>query len=152
MLLLGFLRSWARSPAAAATTRWPPTARPRSRVGYSFGITRILAPLIGKGGLTASRSVPSAVLVAVDNEEARRAGDRRRGPAPDPRHRRRGGAEGDKFGKQIRFAERRGIPFVWFGAGYDDSVKDIRTGDQSPASPDAWTPPAEDARPTVVAG
>ena len=58
----------------------------------------------------------------------------------------------DKFGKQIRFAERRGIPFVWFGAGYDDSVKDIRTGDQSPASPDAWTPPAEDARPTVVAG
>ena len=58
----------------------------------------------------------------------------------------------DKFGKQIKHADRRGIPFVWFGAGYDDSVKDIRTGDQSPASPDAWTPPAEDARPTVVAG
>ena len=40
-------------------------------VGYSFGITRILAPLIGKGRLVASRSVPSAVLVAVDNEESR---------------------------------------------------------------------------------
>jgi histidyl-tRNA synthetase len=121
-------------------------------VGYSFGITRILAPLIGKGGLTASRSVPSAVLVAVDNEEAREqaidvaARLRTRGIAVEV------APKADKFGKQIRFAERRGIPFVWFGAGYDDSVKDIRTGDQSPASPDAWTPPAEDARPTVVAG
>ena len=44
----------------------------------------------------------------------------------------------DKFGKQIRFAERRGIPFVWFGAGYDDSVKDIRTGEQAAASPATW--------------
>ncbi|HMQ66368.1 MAG TPA: histidine--tRNA ligase, partial [Arachnia sp.] len=109
-------------------------------VGYSFGITRILAPLIGKGTLTASRSVPSAVLVAVDNEEAREqaidvaARLRARGIAVEVAPR------ADKFGKQIRFAERRGIPFVWFGAGYDDSVKDIRTGDQSPASPDAWTP------------
>lgn len=121
-------------------------------VGYSFGITRILAPLIGKGTLTASRSVPSAVLVAVDNEEAREqaidvaARLRSRGIAVEV------APKADKFGKQIRFAERRGIPFVWFGAGYDDSVKDIRTGDQSPASPDAWTPPAEDACPTVVAG
>ena len=121
-------------------------------VGYSFGITRILAPLIGKGALTASRSVPSAVLVAVDNEEAREqaidvaARLRARGIAVEV------APKADRFGKQIRFAERRGIPFVWFGAGYDDSVKDIRTGDQSPASPDAWTPPAEDLHPTVAAG
>ncbi|MFT3886838.1 MAG: histidine--tRNA ligase [Arachnia sp.] len=121
-------------------------------VGYSFGITRILAPLIGKGALTASRSVPSAVLVAVDNEDAREqaidvaARLRARGIAVEV------APKADKFGKQIRFAERRGIPFVWFGAGYDDSVKDIRSGDQAPASPDDWTPPAADARPTVVAG
>ena len=121
-------------------------------VGYSFGITRILVPLIGKGALTASRSVPSAVLVAVDNEEAREqaidvaARLRARGIAVEV------APKADKFGKQIRFAERRGIPFVWFGAGYDDSVKDIRSGDQSPASPDAWTPPTEDAHPAIVAG
>ena len=121
-------------------------------VGYSFGITRILAPLIGKGRIVASRSVPSAVLVAVDNEETRAAAIetaarlRARGIAVEV------APKADKFGKQIRFAERRGIPFVWFGAGYDDSVKDIRTGDQSPASPDAWTPPAEDLHPTVAAG
>ncbi len=118
-------------------------------VGYSFGITRILAPLIGRGKLTASRSVPSAVLVAVDNEESREqaiavAGAlRARGVAVEV------APKADKFGKQIRYAERRGIPFVWFGAGYDDSVKDIRSGEQEPASPDAWTPPIEDLVPAV---
>ena len=57
-----------------------------------------------------------------------------------------------KFGKQIRYAERRGIPYVWFpGAdGAADQVKDIRSGDQVDADPDTWTPPAEDLRPRVV--
>ena len=118
-------------------------------VGYSFGITRILAPLIGKGRIVASRSVPSAVLVAVDNEETRAAAIetaarlRARGIAVEV------APKADKFGRQIRFAERRGIPFVWFGAGHDDSVKDIRSGEQVPASADAWMPPAEDLRVTV---
>ena len=118
-------------------------------VGYSFGITRILAPLIGKGKLVASRSVPSAVLVAVDDEDSRE-----RAIAVAARLRARGIAvevapKADKFGRQIRYAERRGIPFVWFGAGYDDSVKDIRSGAQTPASPDAWAPSAEDLAPAV---
>ena len=119
-------------------------------VGYSFGITRILAPLIGKGVLTATRGVPSAVLVAVDSEETR---DRAISVAR--RLRERGIAcevapKADKFGRQIRFAERRGIPFVWFGADLDDSVKDIRSGEQLPADPDAWLPPIEDATPRVI--
>ena len=121
-------------------------------VGYSFGITRILAPLIGKGVLTATRGVPSAVLVAVDSEETR---DRAISVAR--RLRERGIAcevapRADKFGRQIRFAERRGIPFVWFGANLDDSVKDIRSGEQLPADPDAWLPPIEDATPRVIRG
>ena len=119
-------------------------------VGYSFGITRILAPLIGKGVLTATRGVPSAVLVAVDSEETR---DRAISVAR--RLRERGIAcevapKADKFGRQIRFAERRGIPFVWFSANLDDSVKDIRSGEQLPADPDAWLPPIEDATPRVI--
>ncbi|MBB1516306.1 histidine--tRNA ligase [Tessaracoccus sp. MC1679] len=120
-------------------------------VGYSFGITRILVPLIGKGRLVSSRSVPSAVLVAVDDEESREraievaAQLRSRGIAVEV------APKADKFGKQIRFAERRGIPFVWFGAGYEDSVKDIRTGEQVAASPATWQPPLADLRPTVGA-
>lgn len=116
-------------------------------VGYSFGITRTIAPLIGKGRISASRSVPSAVLVAVDNEESRRDALevarrlRSRGIPVEVAH------KADKFGKQIRFAERRGIPFVWFGT---DSVKDIRTGDQITADPATWEPPAADLRPGIV--
>jgi histidyl-tRNA synthetase len=56
-----------------------------------------------------------------------------------------------KFGKQIRYAERRGIPYVWFPEAGEsgDEVKDIRSGEQVPAAADAWTPPAEDLTPRV---
>ena len=56
-----------------------------------------------------------------------------------------------KYGKQIRYAERRGIPYVWFPQ--DDGshqVRDIRTGEQVDADPQVWVPPAEDLRPTVT--
>jgi histidyl-tRNA synthetase len=59
-----------------------------------------------------------------------------------------------KFGKQIMFAQRRGIPFVWFPASGEqgsDSVKDIRSGAQSEANPSSWMPPADDLRPRVIA-
>ena len=127
-------------------------------VGISLGVSRMLVPLLSSGRLTASRSVPSAVMVALVDEESRPQSDdianrlRARGipteVAPAPQ----------RFGKQIRTAERRGIPFVWFpGApgdgdteGRPDQVKDIRSGDQVDADPDTWTPPAEDLRPQVV--
>ncbi|HBX81930.1 MAG: histidine--tRNA ligase [Propionibacteriaceae bacterium] len=115
-------------------------------VGISVGVTRILGVLIGKGRLTASRSVPTCVLVAVDNEESRPAS-----LAIAARLRARGistevAPKADKFGRQIRYADRRGIPFVWFA---DGSVKDIRSGEQAQADPATWTPPAVDLRPTV---
>ena len=57
-----------------------------------------------------------------------------------------------KFGKQIRYAERRGIPFVWFTrADGTHQVKDIRTGDQVDADPATWTPPEADLRPHASA-
>ena len=55
----------------------------------------------------------------------------------------------DKFGKQIRYADRRGIPFVWFLDDAGGSVKDIRSGEQVAADPATWTPPEEDLRPRV---
>jgi histidyl-tRNA synthetase len=55
-----------------------------------------------------------------------------------------------KFGKQIRYAERRGIPFVWFVTDQGHQVKDIRSGDQVDADPATWTPPTVDLRPQVV--
>ncbi len=116
-------------------------------VGLSIGVSRILVPLVGKGVLTASRPVPSCVLVAVDAEETRSAAI-----ATAARLRARGipcevAPKADKFGKQIRYADRRGIPYVWFS---NNEVKDIRSGEQLPADPDAWQPPAADLRPSVV--
>ncbi len=128
-------------------------------VGISLGLSRLLVPLIQRGELTTDRSVPSAVLVALPDEESRSACD-----ALAQRLRARDvpvevASAPQKFGKQIRYAERRGIPFVWFpasagsGEGEEDrphEVKDIRTGDQGVADPDTWVPPSEDLRPRIV--
>lgn len=120
-------------------------------VGISLGVTRLLGPMITKGQIVASRSVPSAVLVAVDAEETREQAEdvaaalRSRGISCEV------APKADKFGKQIKHADRRGIPFVWFGpmAG---QVKDIRSGDQADADAATWMPPVEDLRPQVTMG
>jgi len=52
-----------------------------------------------------------------------------------------------KFGKQIRHADRRGIPWVWFPG--DSTVKDLRTGEQVAADPATWTPPPNDLHPEI---
>ncbi|WP_084071978.1 histidine--tRNA ligase [Knoellia sinensis] len=122
-------------------------------VGISIGISRLLGLLLSKGLVTASRATPAVVLVAVADEESRRASDavarslRARGVACEV------APSAAKFGKQIRYADRRGIPFVWFPGEGDvaHQVKDIRSGDQVDADADTWTPPADDLTPTVVA-
>jgi histidyl-tRNA synthetase len=121
-------------------------------VGISFGVTRALVPLIARGALRATRTVPSAVLVAVTSEQGRStsvtvaAQLRARGVPVEV------APSAAKFGKQIRHADRRGIPFVWFVQDGGHEVKDIRSGEQVPADPLAWTPPAEDLHPRVIAG
>jgi len=144
---LGSICSGGRYDALASDGR---TSYPG--VGISLGVTRMLVPLFARKKLTASRSVPSAVLVALPDEAGRPASERiaqrlrARGVACEV------AASPQKYGKQIRYAERRGIPFVWFPADAEagDSVRDIRTGEQLPADPDGWLPPAEDLHPQIV--
>jgi histidyl-tRNA synthetase len=121
-------------------------------VGISIGVSRLLGRLLAQGALRASRSTPSAVLVAVNQEENRAdsmriaAALRARGVACEV------APAAAKFGKQIRFAERRGIPWVWFpGAGeHGDQVKDIRSGEQVDADAGTWLPPEADLRPQIL--
>ena len=57
------------------------------------------------------------------------------------------------------YAERRGIPFVWFPAAAvatedatpaaRDEVRDIRSGAQVPADAATWMPPPEDLLPSI---
>jgi histidyl-tRNA synthetase len=116
-------------------------------VGLSVGLSRILGRLFKTGAVTASRSVPTAVLVAVDDESTRRTSDdvaaalRARGIPTEV------APNAAKFGKQIRHADRRGIPWVWFPG--DSTVKDLRTGEQLPADAASWTPPSTDLRPEI---
>jgi histidyl-tRNA synthetase len=118
-------------------------------VGISLGVTRLLMPLFQGGVITGSRSVPSAVLIALPDEDARAACDavatalRIRGIPTEV------AATAQKYGRQIRYAERRGIPFVWF-PGSPHEVKDIRSGAQGEADPATWLPPDIDLRPQVV--
>lgn len=130
--------------ASAGTVSYP-------GVGISIGVTRLLGLLFGAGELSVSREVPTAVLVAVTSEEQRTASNRvaealrRRGVPTEV------SPSAAKFGKQIRYAERRGIPYVWFpGAeGAPDEVKDIRSGEQVTAGAQEWMPPLADLKPTV---
>ncbi len=121
-------------------------------VGISIGVSRILGLLLGKGLVRASRSSPAAVLVALNNDV-----ERPQSVAIATALRARGipcevAPSAARFGKQIRYAERRGIPYVWFPGGDPggDQVKDIRSGEQVPADAEAWQCPPEDLRPSVI--
>ncbi|RZU61484.1 histidine--tRNA ligase [Zhihengliuella halotolerans] len=119
-------------------------------VGLSIGVTRLVSRMLGDGSVTASRSVPTAVYVTLANDDAwAEAQDvaaqlRSRGISAEV------ASSAEKFGKQIKFADKRGIPFVWFTqADGTHEVKDIRSGEQVAADPATWSPAPEDLTPRV---
>jgi histidyl-tRNA synthetase len=111
-------------------------------VGASIGVTRILGRLFARGDLVTGPKSPTLALVALPSEAARKDAEavgrtlRARGIPTEVFH------EPVKYGRQIRYADRKGIAYVWFPAadGEGHSVRDIRTGDQVPADPDSWRP------------
>jgi histidyl-tRNA synthetase len=118
-------------------------------VGISIGITRILGLVLREGVLQANRKTPTCVLVALVSDEKRSeslkiaSSLRNRGIPCEvyPRALR--------YGKQIKYADHKGIPYVWFpseiGQG-DGEVRDIRSGIQVAANSNTWMPPNEDIR------
>lgn len=168
MVIEGKFAQFPRYPTIVAGGRYDRLAKDGGSalpgVGLSFGISRILGLVLHEGLLQASRKTPSVVLVALVSEERREqsaaiaAALRGRGiPCevfPRPL----------KYGRQIAYAERKGIPYVWFPAETDDGgsasgaasaaergeVRDIRTRAQAPADPLAWAPPKEDLEVQVV--
>jgi len=142
---IGSICSGGRYDALASdgTTSYP-------GVGLSLGVTRLLGRLFGQGLLDINRKVPTCVLVALPDEDSRADCERvatvLRGRGISSHV----APEAVKYGKQIRFAERRGIPYVWFpqpDGGHE--VRDIRSGEQESADLQRWTPPADDLRPSI---
>ena len=121
-------------------------------VGLSIGLSRLVSYMLHTAGAHASRVSPAAVMVAVWNEDERAASNRiantlrSRGIAADV------APTAAKLGKQIKYADKLGIPYVWFpgqeGAG--DEVKNIVSGDQQAADATSWEPDTVNARQTVV--
>ncbi|MGH4021292.1 MAG: histidine--tRNA ligase [Pseudonocardiaceae bacterium] len=113
-------------------------------IGLSIGLTRIFAKLVAEGLLRTGPSCPSDVLVVVPSAERRShavntaAALRRRGLNTELYH------QPDKLAKQIRYASRKGIPYVWFPPfedGKPHEVKDMASGEQTTADPATWQRP-----------
>ncbi|MDO4664775.1 MAG: histidine--tRNA ligase [Actinomycetaceae bacterium] len=116
-------------------------------VGLSIGVSRLVSRILAEQMVTASRGVPTCVMVAVTSEETRTAADaiadklRARGISAET------APKASKFGKQIRSADQRGIPYVWFSESSE--VKNIITGHQESANVDTWQPEPQYLRPQI---
>ena len=114
-------------------------------VGVSFGVSRTLIPLLADGVLAGSRAVPSAVLVAVTDEDSRRARAISWPPRCAPaacRARWPPRAAEVRQADPLRRAPRHPVRLVRPGRTATHQVKDIRSGEQVDADPATWTPPS----------
>jgi histidyl-tRNA synthetase len=112
-------------------------------VGISIGFSRLFAKLLQDKAITANRRSPADVLIVLPSDERREVmlGTaqvlRKRGFKVETYH------APQKIGKQISYAEKKGIPFVWFPP-FDDGgaheVKDMTSGTQIPADAAIWKP------------
>ncbi|MFC5287079.1 histidine--tRNA ligase [Actinokineospora guangxiensis] len=111
-------------------------------IGLSIGLTRIFAKLLAEGLIETGPKSPTAVLVAIPSQERRgesiatAAALRARGINTEVYH------QASNLKKQLKYAEKKGIPFVWFPPfedGKAHEVKDMATGAQTEADPGTWS-------------
>lgn len=121
-------------------------------VGLSIGLSRLVSYMLHTAGAYSPRISPAQVLVAVWDESSRSESNaianalRSRGIPADV------APTAAKLGKQIKYADKLGIPYVWFPASEDEeeSVKNIVTGQQEPADASSWQPDSVVAQQTVL--
>ena len=112
-------------------------------VGMSLGLTRIFAKLVSEKRLRVGPKCPTQVLVifprAERREDVARTANllRERGLNVEMYH------GPDKIAQQMRYASRKGIPYVWFPPfenGGAHEVKDMASEKQVVADPATWSP------------
>jgi histidyl-tRNA synthetase len=111
-------------------------------IGLSIGLTRIFSKLLAEGLLPTGPSCPTDVLMVVPEDRVRAAVAaqtaarlRGRGMNVELYH------QPDKVAKQVRYAARKGIAYVWFPPltdGREHEVKNMATGEQAVADPGTW--------------
>jgi histidyl-tRNA synthetase len=112
-------------------------------VGISIGTSRILAKLLAEGRLPIGPKSPTQVLVTWMEEGQFEAAAnvaatlRRRGINTELYY------TNEKVQKQLRYASRKGISYVWFlpfAENEAHQVKNLNTGVQIDADPEQWIP------------
>jgi histidyl-tRNA synthetase len=112
-------------------------------VGISIGLSRILGKLFAENKLVQGRRTPTDVLIVLSSDDRYNEANqvaktlRSRGINVEVQ------PETIKFAKQIRYATRKGIPYVWFlpfEEGQQHEVKNLETGLQTSSDPDLWKP------------
>jgi len=110
-------------------------------VGISIGFTRIFEVLHHYGYIKTGKRSPAHILMVLPSE------DRRGEAAETARTLRARGYNVElyhapqKVKKQMEYAAKKGIPYVWFppfedGKGHE--VKDMGSGEQGPVDPQTW--------------
>ncbi len=112
-------------------------------VGISLGLTRLFAKLLAEQRLPLGPKCPTQVLVVLPRAELREETAslarllRERGLNVEMYH------TPGKIANQLRYAARKGIPYVWFppfDEGGKHEVKNMITQQQTEANPTTWTP------------
>jgi histidyl-tRNA synthetase len=110
-------------------------------VGISIGLTRIFGKMVADGMLKTGAKTPTQILVVLPSEERRALAAetaktlRQRGMNVEMFH------APTKIAKQIGYASKKGIPYVWFPPFDDEQpheVKSMASGEQIIAIPDQW--------------
>lgn len=107
-------------------------------VGISLGATRLFSKLLKDGKLPVLPPCPTQVLVTLPSEEQRAAAQavaqklRVRGIPAEVYH------APQKFDRQLTYAEKKQIPYVWFPDSGE--VKNMKTRTQMAANAATWQP------------
>ena len=110
-------------------------------VGISIGFSRLFARMLDNSAFETKRKSPADIFVVLPNEERRALANetaqtlRKRGFNVETSH-------GGKLKRQLAYAEKKGIPYVWFPPfedGLDHEIKNMDTGEQIHADPATWT-------------
>lgn len=110
-------------------------------VGISIGFSRLFARMLEKGKLPVGPKCPADILMILPSEERRAEAAkaaqtlRGRGLNVELFH------APKKIPDQLKYASRKGIPYVWFPDEDGHKVKTMATGEQSSADPALWESP-----------
>jgi len=107
-------------------------------VGISIGFSRLFARLLEQGKLDTTRKSPVDVLMLLPHESQHEIAVKTAQTLRQKGHKVEMYHKAQKLQKQLSYAEKKGIPYVWFPG--DGEVKNMSTSEQSKADPENWNP------------